>query len=99
MVCECVSIASIVELVSELLPKLVDLALKVNVWLFGKIKDVQDWAGGIGKGIVDGIQKGISDAWSKFTGWVSEQLNKLPDFVKQALGIHSPSRVMAEQVG
>lgn len=48
--------------------------------------------GGIGKGLVEGIWKGISNGFgwikTKITGWVGNVLN----FFKSLLGIHSPSK-------
>jgi hypothetical protein len=48
--------------------------------------------GGIGKGIVEGIWKGISNGFNwiknKITGWVGDVLS----FFKNILGIHSPSK-------
>lgn len=48
--------------------------------------------GNIGKGIVEGIWKGISNGFSwiknKITGWVGDVLG----FFKNVLGIHSPSK-------
>ena len=49
----------------------------------------------IGGDIVDGIKKGISDAWSNFKKWVSDKFNGLVGGVKDLLGIHSPSTVFA----
>ena len=50
----------------------------------------------VGKGIVEGIWKGISNGFTwiknKITGWVGNVL----DFFKQILGIHSPSREFEE---
>ena len=52
-----------------------------------------------GRDLVQGIWSGISGAYSwlkeKITGWVSNVV----DFIKRLFGIHSPSTVMAEQVG
>ncbi|MGN1358655.1 MAG: phage tail tape measure protein [Bacilli bacterium] len=53
----------------------------------------------IGKNIVEGIWDGISGAagwlWDKVTGFASS----IVDGFKDALGIHSPSRVMADMIG
>lgn len=47
----------------------------------------------IGGNIVDGIKQGISNAWDKFTGWVSGKFNGMVDGVKSLLKINSPSKV------
>lgn len=49
----------------------------------------------IGSNIVDGIWDGISGAWDSFLGWLSGKVNGIVDFVKDLLGIHSPSTVFA----
>ena len=53
----------------------------------------------IGKNIVQGIWNGISGAvgwlWNKITSFC----NGIVDGIKQTLGIHSPSKVLADEVG
>lgn len=53
----------------------------------------------IGKNIVDGIWKGISGA----TGWLKNKIGEFAsgvvDGIKDFFGIHSPSRLMADEVG
>lgn len=54
---------------------------------------------GIGSQIVQGIWKGISDGYDwiagKISGWVDDVVN----WIKDKLGIESPSRIMRDQVG
>lgn len=53
----------------------------------------------IGKDIVSGLWNGISN----MTGWITDKVmgfaNSVLGGIKKALGIHSPSRVMRDQVG
>jgi hypothetical protein len=49
-----------------------------------------------GDNIVGGIRDGFASAWNGFTGWIHDRLMELPEVVRNVLGIHSPSRVMAE---
>ena len=60
-----------------------------------KIKDFLN----VGKNIVEGIWKGISGGYKwikdKISGWVGNVV----DFIKKVLGISSPSKVMAQEVG
>jgi hypothetical protein len=49
----------------------------------------------IGGAIVDGMVAGIRAAWSRVTSTVQELTDALPDVVRNALGIHSPSKVFA----
>lgn len=51
---------------------------------------------GIGKAIVEGVWQGIQDAWQQFWDSVHDFFSGIVDGVKDALDIHSPSRVFAE---
>lgn len=53
----------------------------------------------IGKNIVDGIKNGIADGWNALTGFVKEKAESLLKSAKEALGIHSPSRLFADIIG
>ncbi|MDE7424987.1 MAG: phage tail tape measure protein [Lachnospiraceae bacterium] len=53
----------------------------------------------IGKQIIKGIWKGISGGWDWLKGKVSKVANSLLQGAKDALGIHSPSKAFADQVG
>jgi phage-related protein len=53
----------------------------------------------IGKSIVEGVWNGIQNAASWFTNQVKGFFSGIVDGVKDALGIGSPSKVMADQVG
>jgi tape measure domain-containing protein len=50
----------------------------------------------IGKNIIQGLIRGIKGAWGAVTGVVSSLVDKIPGPIRKMLGIHSPSRVMAE---
>lgn len=53
----------------------------------------------VGKAIVDGIKAGVSGAWSALTSFVTQKATELLNSAKNALGIHSPSKEFADQVG
>ena len=53
----------------------------------------------IGSAIVQGIKTGISNAWGAFKSWLLDKLGDPITWAKSLLGIGSPSRVFAEQVG
>ena len=53
----------------------------------------------VGKQIVEGIKKGISDAWQGLINWFGEKISGLVGGVKSLLGIESPSKVFANEVG
>lgn len=71
------------------IPKLIDD-------IIGWFKELPEKMVEVGKNIVDGMKNGISDAWDSLTGWMKKMLDKFKDGVKDALGVHSPSRVMTE---
>lgn len=50
----------------------------------------------IGKSIVDGIRKGITEQWQRLKSDVSNLFTGLVSWIKNLLGIHSPSRVFAD---
>lgn len=50
----------------------------------------------IGTSIVNGIKQGVNDAWDGFTSWLSDKASGIKDFIKDPLGIFSPSRVMMD---
>ena len=58
----------------------------------------QGWSN-IGANICSGIQSGINRGWSWLTGTVSNLASSLYRSAKNALGIHSPSRVFRDQIG
>ena len=53
----------------------------------------------IGSNIVSGIWNGISSGWDWLTNKVSNLANSLLDAAKNALGINSPSKEFADEVG
>lgn len=71
--------------------------------LWENVKSIFSNVGGsmlnVGKNIVQGIWNGISGAFQwikdKISGWVGNVLG----FIKNLFGIHSPSRVMRDEVG
>lgn len=50
----------------------------------------------IGKSIVDGIRQGIVEQWQRLKSDVSNLFAGLVSWIKNLLGIHSPSRVFAD---
>ena len=50
----------------------------------------------IGKSIVDGIRQGITEQWQRLKSDVSNLFTGLVSWIKNLLGIHSPSRAFAD---
>lgn len=84
----------------DLFGKMWDVLNKItsgfNSWLDSWWQNMFDRSVDIGKHIIDGIISGIDYAWN----WLRDKLNWLgsivPDWVKNALGIHSPSKVFID---
>lgn len=53
----------------------------------------------IGSNIVRGIASGIRGAWGEVTSAIASLTAMIPKKIRKWLGIHSPSRVMRDQVG
>ena len=53
----------------------------------------------IGKNIVDGIKQGLLNAWGNLEGTIQEKISGIVSWIKKLLGINSPSRVMADEIG
>lgn len=50
----------------------------------------------IGGNIVDGIKQGFAKKWETLKVWFTEKIDQMPQWVRKAFGIHSPSKVFAE---
>lgn len=81
------------------IPSLVKGVLKINNAIINGLKNLGTAVLNIGKNIVKGIWQGISNSlgWikDKLTGWVGN----VTKFIKKLFGIHSPSKVMRDEVG
>lgn len=53
----------------------------------------------IGKAVIDGIKKGISDAWNGIVSWIKGKFSGLVDAGMSAIGAKSPSEMFAKGVG
>lgn len=88
---------------TEVVPKLPGILQSILDVIGGWISGAVSWIGGelakVGAAVVSGIQSGISKAWGAFLGWIGDQVAKIPQPIRTALGMGSPSKVMAEQVG
>ncbi|SFE83954.1 phage tail tape measure protein [Peptostreptococcus sp. D1] len=67
--------------------------------IVGAVKSIPGKMLSIGRDIIHGIANGIGNAVDYLYGTIEDALGGLVDRAKEALGIFSPSRVMANQVG
>lgn len=68
---------------------------KIPTFVIGAITGLST----VGHDIVSGIASGISGAWGMIKGAVEDLANHIPGWAKKVLGIGSPSKVMAREVG
>lgn len=67
--------------------------------IINAVKNLPSQMASIGKNIVEGVWNGITGMGSWLIDKVSSFFSGIVDGAKKALGIHSPSRVMRDQVG
>lgn len=81
----------------QAIPKIIEAVPKIVKALWEKIKSV-DWLT-LGKNIIQGIANGLSSAGSILAEAAKNAGKAALNAIKEALGIHSPSRVFEEEVG
>ena len=67
--------------------------------IVNEIKELPDKMLGIGGNIVEGIWDGINNKFDWLTGKIQSFASNVTDKLKNFFGIHSPSRVMRDEVG
>lgn len=90
-------LVSLVQGIGNALPKLVTAAGQIVKKIWDAVKQV-DWLA-LGKSIVQGLIDGIGAMAGALWEAAKNLAHRALDAIKDALGIHSPSRVMREQVG
>lgn len=79
----------------EVGPKLLEFASKLLVFFHYTLPRIlADTIIAFGKGIVDGMKKGIEDNWDNFKSWLTDQVGSLKDTILSTLGVDSPSKFM-----
>lgn len=76
-----------------------DVVRGIKSKITGFFSGAGDWLVGAGKALLQGLWNGINNA----VGWVVKQISGIKDAIvggiKSLFGIHSPSRVMRDEVG
>lgn len=85
----------IINNIHELTTKVKEIPSKVKDWIGEGLDKLHD----VGDNFVKGIWQGISDGLGWIKGKLKEWVGNVVDFCKKILGIKSPSKVMADQVG
>ena len=88
---------------TDVIPKLpgalATIGTSIGSWIVSAASQIGTEAASIGADLVGGIEAGISNAWGRFMSWIAGKIAELPAPVREALGIHSPSTVFADEVG
>lgn len=93
------SINSIVQWGSDMVNKGRQAAVDLGNAIVDTIKGLPNKMLEIGKNIVEGIWNGITGTGKWISNKISSFCNGITDGFKDALGIHSPSRVLRDKVG
>lgn len=93
------TIQKVIQWKNDMIKKAKDTGKEFGKWLEDSLKELPNKMKDIGKNIVDGVWKGIKNAKDWFMGNVKSFFGGIVDGAKNALGIHSPSREMRDEVG
>ncbi len=92
-------LAWIKDVVSKIPGALAGILNAIGGWIGGAISKLSAEAAKIGQAVVDGIKQGLSNGWGKVVAWLSEKVASIPEPIRKIMGIASPSKVMAQEVG
>lgn len=85
----------VTQVLSDLPAKLGGIWSGITTWIGSTAKSILDAVVSIGSNIVTGIWNGVSGAWQNFINYLSSLVkDNLPQYLKDWLGIKSPSTVM-----
>lgn len=93
------TIAKVGEFANNLKAKAKEAGINFVNNLIDSFRSLPDNMGTVGKNIVTGLWNGIASSYTWVTGKIKEWCGSFIDGFKAALGIHSPSRVMRDEVG
>jgi phage-related protein len=80
----------------EVIPGIVEWFEDLPGLIIGFVSDAAEWLLDTGRNVIEGFIRGIKNAASGIVSTIKRFVtDKIPSFVKDALGIGSPSRVMA----
>lgn len=85
----------IVNNLSNLMDKVKEIPGKIKDWCLEGLDKITE----IGKNIVEGVWKGMENAYDWIYNKIKEWVGNVLNFIKKKLGISSPSKLMADQVG
>ncbi len=92
-------IDTFVEFIPELIPVAVKLVFEFGKALIKEAPKLQFSVIKLGKAIIEGIIEGVKTAWVNLKATIKSLSSKISQTIKSSLGIHSPSKVMRDEVG
>lgn len=92
-------IAKFTQLKDDAIKYIGETATSVTTTISTLATDIIATASSVGSGIIDGIRSGINAGWNALKTFVTDKAKELLKAAKAALGISSPSKVFADQVG
>lgn len=82
--------------VGEAFMQAVEMARERTSEMFAYLGGLKDQFVAIGRDIIDGMLSGLREKWQSVKEWFSGLADSIPQWVRDKLGIHSPSTVFAE---
>ena len=92
-------IEKLIEAIIRCLPKLFDLGVKILEKIIEGIGNIGSKLEDLGGKLIQGIVDGISNGWNKLKDGVGKTADKITNYLKEKFGIHSPSKVMRDEIG
>ena len=81
------------------IPDLIKNIPKIITALYNGLKQGFEEINNVGKYLIEGLWKGIQDTWNKLKNKVTSFGEGIVNKFKDVFGIHSPSRVFADEIG
>lgn len=91
--------AALIEGIIKSIPALIAAGIELVVNFIANIKENALQIVAVGKDMVEGLWRGITNTWDWLTTKIKEWCGNILDNIKAFFGIHSPSTVMRDQVG
>ena len=81
------------------LPVIFEAGVKILGELIRGIGNIDDKMKDLGKKLMQGLVDGLKSGWESLKGKAGEVGNNVVNFFKDKFGIHSPSKVMRDEIG
>ena len=92
-------IVKLVEAIIRCLPKIFEAGVKILDKLLEGIGNIGNKMLDMGKNLIQGLIDGIEQGWNNLKRGVGDTADKITNYLKDKFGIHSPSKVMRDEIG